>query len=67
MRAFSDGFLDAYIAAEGESLLKSVGCYRIEGLGIQLFSEVKGDHFTIIGLPLLPLLGYLRASGLLAQ
>ncbi len=63
MRDFSDAFLDAYIAAEGETLLGSVGAYRIEGRGIQLFSCVEGDHFTIIGLPLLPLLGYLRENG----
>jgi septum formation protein len=63
MRDFSDAFLDAYIAAEGEILLRSVGCYRIEGRGIQLFTRIEGDHFTIIGLPLLPLLGYLRESG----
>jgi septum formation protein len=60
MRDFSDPFLDAYAEAEGETLTRSVGAYRIEGLGIQLFSRVEGDHFTIIGLPLLPLLGYLR-------
>jgi septum formation protein len=63
MRAFSDAFLDDYLTAEGESLLGSVGAYRIEGHGIQLFSRVEGDHFTIIGLPLLPLLGYLREKG----
>jgi nucleoside triphosphate pyrophosphatase len=63
MRAFSDAFLADYLAAEGESLLGSVGAYRIEGRGIQLFSRVEGDHFTIIGLPLLPLLGYLREKG----
>jgi septum formation protein len=63
MRDFSDAFLDAYIAAEGEALLGCVGAYRIEGRGIQLFSRVDGDHFTIIGLPLLPLLGYLREIG----
>jgi septum formation protein len=63
MREFSDVFLDDYIAAEGGDLLASVGSYRIEGRGIQLFSHVAGDHFTIIGLPLLPLLGYLRESG----
>jgi septum formation protein len=63
MRAFSDPFLDAYIAAEQEALLGSVGAYRIEGMGIQLFSDVQGDHFTIIGLPLLPLLAYLREMG----
>lgn len=60
MRPFSDAFLDAYAQAEGETLTRSVGAYRIEGPGIQLFSQVEGDHFTIIGLPLLPLLDYLR-------
>jgi septum formation protein len=67
MRDFSDAFLDAYLAAEGEEVLRSVGAYRIEGRGIQLFSGVEGDHFTIIGLPLLPLLAYLRATGWLAS
>jgi septum formation protein len=60
MRGFSDAFLEDYLAAEGEAVLASIGAYRIEGRGIQLFSRVEGDHFTIIGLPLLPLLGYLR-------
>jgi septum formation protein len=63
MRVFSEAFLASYLAAEGEAVLGSVGGYRIEGLGIQLFSEVEGDHFTIIGLPLLPLLDYLREIG----
>jgi septum formation protein len=63
MRDFSEAFLDSYIAAEGAALLGCVGAYRIEGPGIQLFSSVEGDHFTIIGLPLLPLLGYLRDIG----
>jgi septum formation protein len=63
MRDFSDAFLDGYLAAEGDILLGCVGAYRIEGRGIQLFSRVEGDHFTIIGLPLLPLLGYLREIG----
>jgi septum formation protein len=63
MRAFSDAFLDDYAAAEGETLLTSVGAYRIEGPGIQLFSRIEGDYFSIIGLPLLPLLGYLRQIG----
>jgi septum formation protein len=63
MRDFSDAFLDTYISQEGKALLGSVGAYRIEGLGIQLFSSVEGSHFTIIGLPLLPLLGYLRQIG----
>ena len=60
MRAFSDAFLDDYCRSEGDVLLQSVGAYRIEGRGIQLFSTIEGGHFTIIGLPLLPLLGYLR-------
>ena len=63
MRGFSDTFLEDYIAGEGAALLACVGGYRIEGRGIQLFSHVEGDHFTIIGLPLLPLLGYLRETG----
>lgn len=61
MRDLSDAFLDAYIAAEGALLLG--GVYRIEGRGIQLFASVDGHHSTIIGLPLLPLLGYLREIG----
>jgi septum formation protein len=67
MRPFSDAFLGDYCRSEGETLLSSVGAYRIEGRGIQLFSRVEGDHFTIIGLPLLPLLGYLREIGWLAS
>jgi septum formation protein len=60
MRAFSDAFLDDYCRSEGAAMLQSVGAYRIEGRGVQLFSAIEGDHFAIIGLPLLPLLGYLR-------
>lgn len=63
MRDFSDSFLESYLALEGEAVLASVGAYRIEGPGVHLFSRVEGDHFTIIGLPLLPLLGYLRDIG----
>ena len=55
----------AYIAAEGESLLGSVGAYRLEGRGVQLFSRISGDHFAILGLPLIELLGFLRERGLL--
>jgi septum formation protein len=60
MRRFSEAFLDDYIAAEGESLLGSVGAYRLEGRGVQLFSRISGDHFAILGLPLIELLGFLR-------
>ena len=65
MRAFSDGFLDDYVAAAGADLLDSVGAYRLEGLGAQLFERVEGDFFTILGLPLLPLLDFLRGHGAL--
>ena len=60
IRDFSEAFLDDYLRAEGETILKSVGGYRFEGRGSQLFSEVKGDFFSILGLSLLPVLDYLR-------
>jgi septum formation protein len=63
MRPFTDAFLDRYLAEVGEDALASVGAYRIEGLGAQLFSRVDGDLFTILGLPLLPLLEFLRGQG----
>ena len=66
MRDFSDGFLDAYLAEAGPGLCQIVGCYEIEGRGIQLFQRVEGDHFTIVGLPLVPLLAELRARGVIA-
>jgi septum formation protein len=67
MRAFSDAFLDSYLDAVGDKVLSSVGGYQLEGMGIQLFERVEGDHFTVLGLPLLPLLGWLRQAGLLAK
>jgi len=67
MRRFGDSFLDAYIAAEGESLLHSVGAYRLEGKGVQLFSRIVGDHFAILGLPLIELLEFLRERGALPR
>lgn len=67
MRNFSDAFLDAYVAEAGERLAGIVGAYEIEGHGIQLFERVAGDHFTIIGLPLVPLLAELRARGVIAS
>jgi septum formation protein len=66
MRAFSDGFLDAYLEAAGSAVTASVGGYQVEGLGIGLFERIEGDHFTILGLPLLPLLHHLRHIGWLA-
>ena len=65
MRDFSDGFLDAYLAQAGDRVLHSVGCYQLEGLGVQLFSRIQGDFFTILGLPLLPLLEILRENRVL--
>ena len=67
MRRFGEAFLDAYVAAEGKSLLGSVGCYRLEASGIQLFSRIAGDYFAILGLPLLELLGFLRDYGILRE
>ena len=65
MRDFSDAFLDAYLAAEGEALMGSVGSYRLEGMGSQLFEAVDGDYFTVLGLPLWPVLAELRRAGVL--
>lgn len=67
MRPFGDAFLDDYLARTGSEVLHSVGAYRLEGLGAQLFERVEGDFFTILGLPLLPLLGFLRQQGLLLR
>lgn len=66
MRDFSDRFLDDYLAAEGEELLKGVGCYRLESRGAQLFERVEGDYFTVLGLPLQSLLAVLRQHGIVA-
>jgi len=66
MRNFSEPFLDAYIDRAGPDLCGSVGAYRLEGLGVQLFAGIAGDHFTILGLPLLPLLDFLRDRRVLA-
>ncbi len=65
MRDFSDDFLDAYLAQAGAAVLGSVGAYQLEGLGVQLFSRIQGDYFTILGLPLLPLLTFLRDNRVL--
>lgn len=66
MRAFSDQFLETYLAEGGEDLLSGVGCYQLEGRGAQLFEKIDGDYFAILGLPLLPLLAALRERGILA-
>ena len=67
MRAFSDAALEAYLARVGDTILGSVGAYQIEGPAIQLFERVEGDHFTILGMPLLPLLAELRARKVLVS
>ncbi|MDB5455687.1 MAG: Maf family protein [Caulobacter sp.] len=65
MRSFTDAWLDGYLARQGEAVLGSVGCYHLEGEGIQLFDRIDGDYFTILGLPLLALLDFLRLHGAL--
>jgi septum formation protein len=67
MRDFSDVFLDTYLGAEQAAILESVGGYRLEGRGIQLFAGIKGDYFAILGLPLLELLSFLRSRGAFAS
>jgi len=67
VRAFSDAFLQSYLQKEGDALLSVVGSYRLEGLGSQLFEAVEGDYFTVLGLPLWPLLNELRRVGVISQ
>jgi septum formation protein len=64
MRPFNDGFIDTYLARAGKDVLASVGAYQLEGLGAHLFTRVDGDYFTILGLPLLPLLSFLAGHGI---
>jgi septum formation protein len=66
MRAFSDAFLERYVAETAEDCTSTVGAYRVEGPGIQLFQRIEGDHSTILGLPMLPLLDFLRNYGAVA-
>ena len=66
MRAFSPEFLQAYLAAEGQAVTETVGGYKVEGLGVQLFDSMTGDYFAVLGLPLFPLLAFLRAQGVMA-
>lgn len=65
MRPFTDQYLDGYLNRGGEALLSSVGCYQLEGEGVQLFDRIEGDYFTILGLPLTGLLDLLRRHGVL--
>jgi septum formation protein len=64
MRPFSESFLDAYLKEAGETVTTSVGAYRLESVGAHLFSKIEGDYFTILGLPLLPLLSFLAGHGI---
>ncbi len=67
MRPLSDSFLDLYLEAAGTAVTASVGAYQLEGLGAQLFERIDGDYFTVLGLPLIPTLDFLRRCGCLAQ
>ena len=66
MRPFSEAFLDRYLDAAGSAVTASVGAYQLEGIGIHLFERIEGDHFTILGMPLLPLLNFFRQQELVA-
>ena len=67
VRGFSDDFLDGYLAAEAEAVTSTVGAYRLEGRGVQLFGSIEGDHSAVLGLPLLPLLAFLRRTQILIE
>ncbi|HMN50430.1 MAG TPA: Maf family protein, partial [Xanthobacteraceae bacterium] len=67
MHALTDKFLDAYLASAGERVMSSVGGYQLESFGVHLFEKIEGDHFTILGMPLLPLLAYCRNAGLVVS
>ncbi|MEZ5855650.1 MAG: Maf family protein [Hyphomicrobiaceae bacterium] len=67
VRAFSEDFLNWYVETAGPVVCQSVGAYQLEGIGAQLFERVEGDYFTVLGLPLMPLLGELRRRGVLCQ
>ena len=67
MRPFSDDFLDSYLTSVGDDVCRSVGAYQLEGLGAQLFARIEGDFFTILGLPLLAVLGFLSNEGIVKR
>jgi len=66
MRRLAENEIEAYLDQAGQAVTTSVGAYQLEGLGVHLFERIEGDHFTILGLPLLPLLAFLRSEGLLS-
>ena len=63
MRDLSDRFIESYLDMLGDAALSSVGAYQLEGIGVHLFERIEGDYFTILGLPLMPLLAFLRQGG----
>ena len=67
MHDFSDAFLDAYLDEAGERVMQSVGAYQLESVGVNLFEKIEGDHFTILGMPLMPLLAYFRGAGMIVS
>jgi len=67
MRDFSDSFLDDYLVRAQDRVSQTVGAYELEGLGVQLFERIEGDYFTILGLPLLPVLAELRTRGMIEE
>jgi septum formation protein len=67
MRPLSQDYIAAYVDSEWDQIRHCVGCYQVEGLGVQLFSQIQGGHFDIMGMPLLPLLSFLRERGILSQ
>jgi septum formation protein len=67
MRDFSDAFLDDYLLRAGDQVRQSVGAYELEGLGVQLFDKIEGDYFTVLGLPLMPVLAELRERGIIEK
>lgn len=67
MHNLTDAFLDGYLDAAGERVMQSVGAYQLESVGVNLFEKIEGDHFTILGMPLMPLLAYFRKSGMIVS
>ena len=67
MRTLSDAFINSYLDQIGDAAFESVGAYQLEGLGVQLFSSIEGDYFSILGLPLLQILDYLRERSVIAR
>ena len=67
MHKFTDAFLDGYLDSAGDRVMQSVGAYQLESVGVNLFEKIEGDHFTILGMPLMPLLAYFRKSGMIVS